>query len=164
MGKGSDLTQFEIGKIIALKDEGKSLRNIAEQINRSKSTVANYLSNPSSYRQNNRAGRPSILSDRDRHHVLRAITIENKTINEAKRELNLNCSKSTVWRAARNGENIDFKKVNSKSPLSPLHQEIRLNFAKKFIDYKDNWMKVMFSNEKNSISMVLMVIVIHGST
>lgn len=49
MGTGKTLSEREIGAIEVLKTDGKSTREIARAINRSKTVVLNYLKNPLNY-------------------------------------------------------------------------------------------------------------------
>ena len=148
MGRGKSLSEFEIGQILAYQSEGKSGRWIANRMNRSKSAINEFLKNPEQYGQAQRSGRPRTLSDRDRRHVLRLLTDENRSCSSAKNELGLDCHRSTIYRAARETEHVDFKKANHKPPLSKEHRAARVDFAKKYIDFGDNWSPIMFSDEK----------------
>jgi len=164
MGRGKSLSQVEIGQILAYHDENRSGSWIANKIKRSKSVVNDFLRDPEQYGQAKRSGRPRSMTDRDRRHVLRLITDENKSCSSVISELGLKCHRSTVYRAAREAEHVQFKKANHKPPLSKEHRASRLEFAKNFIDFGDKWISVMFQTRKNSILMVRMVFIIFGQT
>ena len=148
MGRGKSLSEFEIGQILAYQSEGKSGRWIATKISRSKSVINDFLKDPEQYGQAKRSGRPKVFNDRDRRHVLRLLTDENRSCSSAKQELGLDCHRSTVYRAARQVEHIVFKKANHKPPLNKEHRAARVEFARKFIDFSEKWKTVMFSDEK----------------
>ena len=148
MGRGKSLTEFEIGQILAYSSEGRSGRWIGNRINRSKSVVNEFLSDPDQYGTAQRSGCPKVLSDRDGRHILRLITNENKSCSSAQRELELPCHRTTAYRYARRAEHVEFKKANHKPPLTAEHRKARLNFAKDHIDFGDEWLSVMFSDEK----------------
>lgn len=148
MGRGKSLTDVEIGQILAYHDQGKSGRWIGNKIGRSKSLVNDFLKDPEQYGQAKHTGRPKVITDRESRHVLRLITDENMSCPEAKRQLELTCHRSTVYRNVRDAEHVDFKKANHKPPLTKEHRIARLNFAREHIDFGDKWLTVMFSDEK----------------
>ena len=49
MAKGTKLSEFEKGKITALKRAGKSQREISKALGRSKTVIYNYLKSPNKY-------------------------------------------------------------------------------------------------------------------
>ena len=148
MGKGTLLNDVEIGKIVALYDEGRSERYIADKLKRSKTAVHNFIVNQNSYRAAKPTGRPRIISERESRHILRLISNEPKSCAQVKHCLGLNCHRSTILRAVRTAEHLDFRKANLKPPLLETHVHDRLAFATKYIDYRDQWLTVMFSDEK----------------
>lgn len=148
MGRGKHLSEFELGQINALKGEGYSERDIAMKINRSKTAVHNYLDNPEGYGKAPRSGRPKSLSERDSRHALRLLSNQVTSCSAVKRELGFECHRSTLYRAARQAENLEFTKGIGKPPLTSEHKEKRLEFARNHVDYGDKWFNVMFSDEK----------------
>ena len=133
MGRGTQLTEIEIGKIIALNDENRSISYIAEKINRSRKVVGNFLADPDNYGKSKRPGRPKSLSERDSRLIFRKLSSENLSISAVKRKMNLSTFKSTIFRATRASEQFKFRKVLSKPPLTDDQKRKRLDFAKKYI-------------------------------
>ena len=58
MAKGTKLSEFEKGKITALKRVGKSQRKISKALGRSKTVIWNYLKSPNKYGTRKPTGRP----------------------------------------------------------------------------------------------------------
>ena len=62
MAKGTKLSEFEKGKITALKRVGKSQSEISKALGCSKTVICNYLKNPNKYGTRKLTGRPEKLS------------------------------------------------------------------------------------------------------
>ncbi len=58
MPKGKKLTEYEMGRIVSLDEEGLSHRKIAARIKRSPGVVDNYLANPENYGKKKHTGCP----------------------------------------------------------------------------------------------------------
>ena len=56
MPRGAFLNEIEKGKIIAFKEEGLKIQDIAKKLNRSFAVVRNFLSNPEVYGKNKTGG------------------------------------------------------------------------------------------------------------
>ena len=54
MVKGTKLSEFEKGKITALKRVGKAQREFSKALGRSRTVIYNYLKSPNKYRTKNR--------------------------------------------------------------------------------------------------------------
>lgn len=77
-----------------------------------------------------RKGRPRKVTKRDERHIARTVSNETKTLNEVKRECNLNVHKSTVSRAIKRIPHIVREKMKSAPKLTDLHKRARLDFAR----------------------------------
>ena len=62
MAKGSKLSEFEKGEITGLERDGKSQREIAKALGRSKTVTCYYLKCPNKYGTSKPTGRPEKLS------------------------------------------------------------------------------------------------------
>ena len=82
MGRGSLLSDFEKGQILAKKEQGLSNRRIARDLGRSHTVVDNFIKNPEEYGTRRSAGRPSLLSDRDKRRTLREASNSTKSSME----------------------------------------------------------------------------------
>jgi transposase len=71
MPRGTALSEYEIGQIDLLNQQGLSNRSIATKIKRSPRVVNNYLSNPVGYNKKTRSGRKSKLSDGDKRGIIK---------------------------------------------------------------------------------------------
>ena len=49
-------------------------------------------------------------------------------------DLELNCSKTTVWRTLKNSGEVEFIKMLAKPPLTDAHKIARINFAENHIN------------------------------
>lgn len=131
MPRNKRLSELEIGKIEALKEEGKSIRYIARKIDRTHGVVLNYLKNPASYGKNmKKTGRKPKLTAKDKRRIGRTASNSTKSCDRIKRELGLNVDRTTVWRALNKNPNLKCQKMMKAPRLKPFHIEQRLQFAK----------------------------------
>lgn len=110
MPKGALLTEFEKGKITALKDQRKSMREIAAAIKRSKTVVCNYLQQKENYGQNRFHGRKSKVTPRTKRKILREASNNSVSCNEIKGKLKLDLSRETIRTILNNDENMKYAK------------------------------------------------------
>uniref|UniRef100_T1IJF6 Transposase Tc1-like domain-containing protein n=1 Tax=Strigamia maritima TaxID=126957 RepID=T1IJF6_STRMM len=159
MGKSTNLTEYEKGQIDILKDQGKSIRVIAGYINRPKSTVGEYLAKRSGkkLKKLKTGPKPKITSHYCRQIVKSCSTINTST-RKIQQELNLSCSHTTVWRALTQSKKLKYMKKSCKPPLTQHHKTDKLAWAQNYISWKDEWIEVLFSDEKKfmdgSIAMI----------
>ena len=75
MPRGKQLTDLEIGQIIAFKKQLMSNRRIAQELKRSEKIVRTYLRQASRKQPKKRVGRPSKLKVRDVRRIFRLATV-----------------------------------------------------------------------------------------
>ena len=143
MPRGKRLTEREIGKIEALEKEGKSQRGIARQLERSLACIQHFLKNRENYGKVKRAGRKKKLTTRAERRILNAASNSSKSCNAIKRELNLDVSKTTIWRTIKKSSHIIRSKMQMKPRLKPEHKEKRLLFGEKHMNF--DWNKVFYT-------------------
>ena len=148
MPRGTQLTQFEQGRIQGLKDAGISNREIARQLNRSHKVINNYVKNPSKYASKVRTGRPKILSPRDHRLIIQKASNSSLSINQIRTEIGGRASKSTVWRVLDSSPHIKSMKKKKKPRLRKIDKLNRVAWARKYFNWKSEWDKVIFSDEK----------------
>lgn len=90
MPRGTQLSAVEQTKIELLRESGHTIRGIAVKLNRSKTTIQNYLLNPKSYGTAKRSGRKPKVSDRDKRLIKRLAATNNFSCREIKWKLGLN--------------------------------------------------------------------------
>lgn len=154
MPKTHELTDFERGEIIGLWKANFSTREIEKVLKHPQKTISNIIIK---YRDEGitttaqRSGRPKILSDQDKRHLIRTvkkdrnIAIEELTDNFNK-SLTISVSTSTV-RNYLHQEGY-FGRVAKKKPyVSENNRKKRLGWCRMRKDWKEEWDKVIFSDE-----------------
>ncbi|XGW29432.1 hypothetical protein V3C99_008891 [Haemonchus contortus] len=149
MGRGSLLSYFEKGQILAKKEQGLSNRRIARDLGRSHTVVDNFIKNPEEYGTRRSAGRPSLLFDRDKRRILREASNSTKSCLEIRSSLNLNASKDTVWRVIRKSQFIVKRKMR-KAPFMTKKTSRKSGrfFSLSFLLLMVFVLQVVFSDEK----------------
>lgn len=149
MAKGKWLSDLEKGQIKAYYNEKKSLRNIAALIKRSKRAVENYVKqlNGKSTAIQKRGPKPK-LDSRTRRRIIQKCVNGKSSVRKVTKELKLGCSYTTVWRSIKSNKNMKYAKKACKPPLAKQHKLQRLSWAKEYMHFKDEWIEVMFSDEK----------------
>jgi len=78
-GRGVLLSDVEIGKTMALYEEGGSERYIADRIMWSRTVFLNFISNKDNYRVSKSPERPKAFNERDQGRIFRSISREFKS-------------------------------------------------------------------------------------
>src|SRR2546430_6726772 len=114
MGRGTKLSEYQRGQIKAYRDAGKSIRDIAIAIGKSKTVVANFLADPKNYGKKKPTGRPPKLSDRDKSAILRVATKDGSPAAHILRGLQLNVTPRTVQRVLKKSPNHQYRKMTKR--------------------------------------------------
>ena len=93
-------------------------------------------------------GRPTVLSDTAKRHIIRDCSNKITTAGIIKANLDLQCGIRTVQRIIAAAPNIQRKTLMRKTMLKSRHISDRLSFAKKHMSWNDKWQSVIFSDEK----------------
>lgn len=155
MSKRRELTPFERGEIIgAWRMGGHTRDEIASALGYNYPTVCDVIRK---YEKDNvtipppRPGRPVLLDNRDARRLVRIRTQDRTTTLEEVTQdfatgLTISASKSTVRRALHS-EGY-FGRIAKKKPLvSEVNRKKRLAWCRLTKDWKDEWNKVIFSDE-----------------
>ncbi|CAD7089549.1 unnamed protein product [Hermetia illucens] len=98
MSRGIELTDFEKGKIVCLKENGVSMKEISRQIKRSFCVVQTFLKSPSGYGTTKRYGRKRHLIGQIEKQIVRDAS--NSTVAPAHlrclADVNVSRSTSTI--------------------------------------------------------------------
>jgi transposase len=140
MPRGTELTDYEKGQIDARRANGHGYGTIAEALGRSKDAIQNYVTGRFNYGQKRRSGRAKKLIKRDERAIGRAASNSTKSVNDIKREIGTEASKTTVWRAIKRNPVIVRAKMMKTPKLTSEHKTRRLNFAKE--NMARDWSKV----------------------
>lgn len=149
MGSGTRLTEEEIAKIVALKDNtGYSNRKIAKIINRSEKVVRNYLKNRSGYGKTPVSGRPPKVNIRQRRALFRSAANSLKCGNEIAAEMGLNVTGRRVRQILNECDHLERTKLLKKPMLSMKNINDRMQYAISHMSWVQEWNKIVFSDEK----------------
>ena len=110
---------------------GLSQRQIALKLNRPVCVISNYLRLNENYEKLASPGRPTVLSETAKRHVIRECTNKITTVSTIKGKLSLDYSIRTVQRVIAAAPLIKRKILKRKPMLKPAHISGRLSFAKK---------------------------------
>lgn len=141
--------------VVKLREDGNSLRNIAQTINKSHSTVQyiiNRYNETDSFEDRKRTGRPQKLKSHQKRAILRTIVTEPKTsapklAGMIDTDYNVKVVPQTIRNVIRNA---GYKGcVARKKPfISQINKRKRLDFAKAHIHKgNDFWKSVLFSDK-----------------
>lgn len=148
MPRGLPLTPYEMGQIDVYRDSGDSIRVIADKINKSRSVIHNYLKLGENYGTKKSPGRPTKLTDRDRRSILRIVSEGNTTCNEISKETQLNVCRRTILNVIHDSGFMSYATMDRKPRLNDSHKLARMEFAKKYMTWDQEWISVIFSDEK----------------
>jgi len=141
--------------VVQLREDGNSLRNIAQIIKKSHSSVQyiiNRYNETGSFEDRKRTGRPQKLKSHQKRAILRQVVMEPK-ISAPKlagmidTDYNIRVVPQTIRNVIRNA---GYKGcVARKKPfISKINKKKRLDFAKSHINkVNDFWKSVLFSDE-----------------
>ena len=142
MPHGEPLSLYEQGQIVALHEQGLSMRGMAKQLGRSLCVVQNFLKNRGKYGKLKTTGRPKVLSARETRLVARKASNSMKSALKIKEELKLQASKSTILRAINAQPNLIRAKLKKIPCLTKEHKIKRKEFARN--NMATNWHQVNF--------------------
>lgn len=162
MPRGSHLSLVERTKIDLYRESGRTIRDIALTLNRSKTTIQNYVKNPTSYGTLKRCGRHPKVSDRDKRSIKRLAVTNNFSCGQIKAKLCLNITPRRINQILNNNLHITKQKTLPKPKITPRHKDARLAFAEKYKFWEEEWKNVLFSDEKSLTLTALMVIKVIG--
>lgn len=148
MPRGKELSSEERTKITTYRESGLSIRQIAQKVNRNKSTIVNFLKDPKKYGTNKRSGRPSTLSARGKREVWRLAVKRNLSAGQIKSEMSLPLTKRRILQVLKENPNIQYQQRVKTPKLLPRHKAARLEFAEQHAFWLDEWKSVIFSDEK----------------
>jgi len=148
MGKGPCLTEAETASILAYRDCGLSMNEIADKIGRSRRVVQNFLKDPENYGCNySKSGNPK-LTERDERHIIREASESGASSSTIQRELDLPVSPRQVRRVLAASEHLNWEKMTKVPKLEDRHISKRIDYATKAMESGPRWKNVIFSDEK----------------
>lgn len=144
----SSLTESEKNQIYALKQVGKSQRDIAKLIGRSRGAVQGFLRRNSNPIKPKGKGRKNIIKGRDIRRIknfLRKNPMSNSS--DILKNTSITASRWTVNRILKR-YGYSWKKAKAIPRWKPIHLSNRLNFARLHQTWRSEWRSVIFTDEK----------------
>lgn len=148
MGRGKTLTGVEIGKILAMKQENFSHREIARKIGRDPWTINNFIKNQENYGKNRKGRVARATTERERRAILREASNSAASARTIKSKVGTAASIRTVQRIIKQCPHLRRQKLKKKPRLLQHHKQARLEFCRAHFTWKDEWRQVIFSDEK----------------
>ena len=151
MGQRKQLSSEERAQIDIIKRTHPdwTQKKIAQTIGRSPDTIGRYLKDPQNYGRKARSGRPRKTSIREDRLIVQKARTGTFTLNQIKSDLELNCSKTTVWNRLDRDEFTRYGPHKCKPPLTDTHKAKRLNWAISHVSQSDDfWANIIWSDEK----------------
>jgi len=148
MPHGTHLDSNEKCLIDYLKSKNLSNRKIADEINRSKTLVGNYLKDRSKYGSNKRSGRKQKLTPRNLRSIKKLSSNSSISASTLVHSLGLQVSPRTVNRARSACPTLEYQKMRSTPPLDSVRKAKRLQWAKEHMTWNLEWQKIVWSDEK----------------
>ena len=148
MSKRKYLTACEQVLINEKRKNGLTIRQIAEEIQRSKSAVGRFLKGEENPKIPKKRGRKSIISDRVKRGIIKYVT-KNRThsLSTVSLNLHLTVSRSTIRNVLMKLK-AKYVRMKRKPFWKPSHIIHRLDFARQHQTWSTAWRNVIFSDEK----------------
>lgn len=147
MPRGSSISERDLGKIELLHKQGKSLREIGNEVGHSYSGVKHVVDNLGKERKTHR-GRKRKLSDRDERKICRAASNKVTSCAKIKAEGDYEVSTRTINRVLKRCDHVNYEKKLTKPPISIKNKGVRIEYAHDHMTWKEEWKKVFWSDEK----------------
>lgn len=148
MGKGVKLSKNMQNIILNLRNEGKSIREIANIVEISKNTVQKFLKNTEAYNKTIKRGRPSTVSERTKRQIKNLAVNTATSSRDIKAKLSLKITPRRIQQILSSDNNIKYEKMIRKPMLLQRHKTARLLFAEKYKFWTSEWENVIFSDQK----------------
>ncbi|KAG3210581.1 hypothetical protein PC129_g18416 [Phytophthora cactorum] len=138
MGRGTAVTNEEYWWVIGLHDGGVSLREIARRTGCSRSASRRAIKRERGPQSDNRgerpkAGRRSVLSDREVRQVVRAAATGDYFAAELKTKFSVTASVRTIQRLLKNVDHLVYTKMDRTLSLTAAHKSARMAWAEEHI-------------------------------
>ena len=149
MGKAKSLSDFEKGKIEALREENYSNRAIAKKIERSEHCIRIYLKSKEGRIPIDKKRGPKLkLNGRVRRRIIKEASQKSISLAQIKSHLNLKVCKETIRTVLNENQHTKLCKMKRKPVLTSVHKERRLKWAEERASYIEEWKRIIWSDEK----------------
>jgi IS30 family transposase len=121
MPREPELNSFEIGQILAFRDVGLGLTEIARKICRDKSTISRFLKDPENYGSNKHSGRPRTLDPLAERHLLNAAKTVKYSANQLRLNQHIPLSTRRIQSISHTSPELKYEKSKSSPKLTNAH-------------------------------------------
>ena len=142
------LTQEEKMTILQMLNEKVKVTDIVAVLSRNKSTIYRFINKIQKQEKKKPIGRPKKLSDRTVRAIVKSISGKIITPRQIKADFGPECSPKTIKRAVKASSNLVPTKIKKKPALNDHHKKARLDFAERHLIWRDEWHKIIWSDEK----------------
>ncbi|OXA38649.1 Transposable element Tc3 transposase [Folsomia candida] len=128
MPTGKPLSDYQLGQVDLLREQGTSQSRISQFLGCSQSAISNYLNSKTHQGlETTSYGHPKILTPRDERPI---------------------CKLAATGQSLTNNTDLEWRKNLTQPPLTQCHKDARLEFARKYMSWDKEWQKVIFTDEK----------------
>ncbi|OXA40023.1 Transposable element Tc3 transposase [Folsomia candida] len=156
MPTGKPLSEYQLGQIDLLREQGASQSRISHFLGCSQSAISNYFNSKTHQTpETSSVGRPKILTARDERKIGQLAATGQYSVREIQRELPINVSKDTIHRSLTNNTDLEWKKKLTQPPLTQRHKDARLDFARTHMSWVQFWKndEITGSLSRNSMKL-----------
>ena len=126
MGRGKDLNDAEKATIAALAKRGMSIRDIAKDVERSKSAVHRFLTASKQGGIKKRAGAKPKVTGTQLRAIIRTASAGKSTAREIKHHHGCNVSVRRVQQLLQKSPHLVYRKMLNSPSLKPAHKNARV--------------------------------------
>jgi len=148
MPKAKKLTEEERITILANARANMHPAAIADLVGRNRTTIDRFLADPNGYGTTKSPGRPPLLNDTARRHLIREATKGKASSRQLVTICDLPIKDRRVRQILHDHPKFVFKKRLSGPVLTDSHKKARLKYAQKMLVEHRDWSCVIFSDEK----------------
>lgn len=157
-------SEHEKGQIMAYKDAGFSNQAITKTSGQSVHVVNNYMKLGSQYATKTLMGRPKALTPRQDKCICRMVSSGKASLGQLSWNPDIGVHKSTLSRLVQRCRHLQYMRKKCQPHMMKAHKATQLAWGKEHLNWGDKRRTALFSNEKNSTSVVLVVGATTGMT
>lgn len=147
MPRGPETSAYNKGQIMALSNQGLSVRQIAANLGIHRSTVHYQIKHPPDM-QRSAGGRKRKLSDRDQRHIIRSASNKMTSAKRIRHDLDLEVSVRTVGQILQQSQYLSYDKMKRGPWSNPKTKRQRMEWYQQVQNLGPTWNNVIFSDEK----------------
>lgn len=129
-------------------DQILSMSEIARRLGRSVNVVSHFIRKGANYGQKQRTTGNQKLSQRQRNCIVQEARANRLNATEIREKLSLPVTSQHVARILRTSGQVKWQKSKKKPLLKATHKLARLAFAREHMSWDNEWLRVIFSDEK----------------